>query len=65
MSLKKCLRAVRNILARIASIASRATTTDAGCVWAPKTINARKTVKNKTVVCFFSNPADLKNQNLI
>lgn len=60
MSLKKSLQAVKNIHARIAFIASRAVMTDAICVWAQKTINARKTVENKTVVCFFFNPANIK-----
>ena len=52
MSLKNSLRESRNTHARIAFIASRVAMTGAGCVSAPKPINAKKTVENKRTVCF-------------
>ncbi|MBT8356416.1 MAG: hypothetical protein HKO79_03740 [Desulfobacterales bacterium] len=58
MSLKNSLPAARNIHARIASIASRAVMTDAMCVWALKTISAKRTVENKHVLVFFFFPAN-------
>ena len=56
MCLKNSMRALRSIHARIAFIASRAVTTGAECVLAPKTINVGNLVENKCILCLFLIP---------